>query len=181
MYKSGPYIASIPDSDGIGITNALILDYELADSTEWVGMQLPLNKGGSNQDMSMYKSFSFYMKSEGDVSDLSVYIEAGSVAEDLDADGYVDEESSEYSEGFIFNDPNTSSGTLIGGDNQNGSNDVLDSEDINDNGIADREKTESIAIFESGTDFQLPGTGWKKIRCYFTDSGAAAFFTFKRQ
>ncbi|MDC7124710.1 MAG: hypothetical protein PQJ46_04035, partial [Spirochaetales bacterium] len=168
-YPAGPYtVAATSDNRSSAV---LAMDYVLDDDGKWCGIQIPISTA-SSLDLSDANAVSFDWKSDGDVSDVDLYLEIGSISEDLDGDNSLDEEANEYSSGFIFNDPNSEGGTLIGGDNLTGSNDQQDSEDINDNGFIDKEKTDSIVLFEI-TDSNKPDSDWKRVTLYFSENSSS--------
>ena len=163
-FKSGPYTAAARSDNRTG--EILVMDFILPDNKSWAGIQIPVSEGSVNPDLSAVNALSFDCKTEGVLTDVELYLEIGSISEDLDGDGFLDAETSEYSSGFIFNDPNTAAGTLIGGDNLTGGNGKLDSEDFNGNGFIDREKKEAVAVFPG---IAKPGSDWQKLTFYFTD------------
>ncbi len=166
--KAGPYTASAVTDSRSG--EILAMDYILPESNSWAGVQIPLAYGSENPDLSASRALSFDCKTDSDLSNITLYIETGSLSEDLDDDGNLDAETSAYSSGYIFNDPNSESGTLIGGDNLEKSNGIEDSEDFNGNGFLDSEKTDASVLFSSSADFVKPGTGWKTVRLYLSDA-----------
>ena len=178
-FKAGPYTTSAQTSDS-RTGEILALDYILPGSSSWCGVQLPISNGNANIDLSDSLAFSFDCKSEADLSDIELYIEIGSISEDLDGDGILDAETSQYSTGFTFNDPNTpsASGTLIGGDNLTGSNNITDTEDFNSTGFLDAEQSDAIAVFSTDSahpdsfydGFSKPSSDWKRVRLFFTDN-----------
>ena len=176
-YKAGPYTAAAAADGKSG--EVLVMDYELDSAGKWVGVQIPVSRGSGNLDLSGYRALSFDWKSDGALSGVELYIEIGCTGEDLDADGILDEETGEWSSGFIFNDPVSEGGTLVGGDNIYGSNSILDSEDINGNGFLDRESSDLTACYSTDSGYGNavtiagPGTGWQRTRLYFTGDGAS--------
>ena len=124
------------------------MDYILQGSSSWTGVQLPLGTGEEYPDLSGSSALAFDCKAEGALTNVRLFIEIGSLSEDLDGDGNLDEEISEYSGGFIFNDANSDSGTLVGGDNLTETNGQLDTEDFNGNGFLDSEKSSAAVYFE---------------------------------
>ena len=166
MLPAGPYITAPATSDNRN-SALLVMDYILDEKNKWVGVQLPIN-GSDKLDLSGFQSISFDWKCEGEISDIDIFVEIGSISEDLDGDSVLDEEISEFSSGYIFNDPNSENGTYIGGDNIYGNNNYKDSEDIDGNGVLDSEKIDAISFFEI-SDSQKPNSDWKNINLYFSN------------
>ncbi|MDC7225515.1 MAG: hypothetical protein PQJ61_01980 [Spirochaetales bacterium] len=164
MYNAGPYTASATTDDRS--TDILIMDYVLPDEDSWVGVQIPLAAYEDNLDLSSARAISFDCKTDADLSDIELYLEIGSVGEDLDGDGTIDEEASLTSTGYTFNDPNSPDGTLVGGDYLSGGNGQIDSEDINGNGFLDVDKTSAIVRFSNITK---PDQDWQRFCYYFSD------------
>ena len=75
----------------------------------------------------------------------------------------LDEESSLDSQGFNFNDTATGYKFLVGGGPKGAGNSIIDSEDMNNNGVLDLESPDMIKTFGpygiSGT--ALPGDDWQ--------------------
>lgn len=138
----GPYTAKA-SNDGIQ-GEILVMDMDV-DDDEWAGAQVPLRKYSENQDLSGAESISFKIKCE-DVSDGKLYIQIGTVSEDLDGDGILDSENSIYSEGFPFNDTGNSAVLLVGGigGSTTRGNGSIDSEDNDLNRVLDREDSKNI-------------------------------------
>lgn len=164
MLKAGPYTASASSDGRSG--EILVMDYILQGSSSWTGVQLPLGTGEEYPDLSGSSALAFDCKAEGELTNVRLFIEIGSLSEDLDGDGNLDEEISEYSGGFIFNDANSDSGTLVGGDNLTETNGQLDTEDFNGNGFLDSEKSSAAVYFELTSK---PDTDWRRFRVNFSD------------
>jgi len=128
----GPYTASASSE---GFNRVLVLDYQFSSSEEWVGAQMNLNTGfGSSLDLSEVTAIRFAYKVVAHTgSQTSLNFQIGSISEDLDGDGILDEEVGSSSRGFPFNQGTL---TLYVGAGQEGlGNDQRDSEDANRNGI----------------------------------------------
>ncbi len=177
-YKAGPYTAAARADNRKG--EILVMDYSIPSSKGWTGVQIPLAVGSAAPDLSGSRAFSFDCRAEGDLSGIKLYIEIGSLSEDLDADGQLDAETSEYSGGFIFNDQNSAAGTLIGGDNRLFSNGIRDSEDFNQNGLLDPEKQNAVVLFSITSDPEKPDGDWRSFRFNFSDSDVSVFNSRKR-
>ena len=174
-YPAGPYTASA-ESDGIS-GEVLVMDYDLAGPDSWASVQIPVSSGSRNIDLSKSKAVSFLMKYDGTVDDIEILMEAGSLSEDLDGDGRLDAETGILSEGFVFNDPNTEAGTLVGGDRLKGNNALLDSEDFNGSGFADAEKPDAVVAAATDSSlpfysaaFSRPESEWKRVRIFLDKS-----------
>ena len=167
-FKAGPYTASAQSDDRNG--EILIMDYVLDGTDSWTGVQIPLNTAAENIDLSGSKAVSIDFKSDSNLTGIELNLEIGSLSEDLDGDGNLDMETTEYGSGYIFDDPNSEGGTLIGGDNLTGSNGILDTEDINGNGFIDIEKTDGTVLFQ---DISKPGSDWSRLRLYFSDAAGS--------
>ncbi len=132
----GPYTAS---ASAEGFSRVLVLDYQLNSSELWVGAQMNLNTGfGSSLDLSEVTAIRFAYKVVTHTgSQVSLNFQAGSIDEDLDGDGVLDEEVGPSSRGYAFNQGTL---TLYVGAGQEGlGNNQRDSEDANRNGILEAE------------------------------------------
>lgn len=164
----GPYTAGAY-SDGIE-DEVLVMDMEVPDDS-WVGTQIPIRKFSSDQDLSGAESFSFKIKTIN-ASTGNLYIQIGSISEDLDGDGILDEEISAYSEGFAFNDIANNAVLRVGGigggyEVGNGS---IESEDNNLNKVLDLEDPKNIITTTSLPLFSISSSGgWVKITHNFTE------------
>ncbi|MDR1932779.1 MAG: hypothetical protein LBQ57_08175 [Spirochaetales bacterium] len=136
----GPYVAS---DRGAGFDNIMVMDYELDGAQQWVGAQMNLSTGWDDAlDLSNISAVRFAYRVAKPVSgpfngDVSLHFQAGALDEDLDGDGYLDEEAGASSRGYAFNHGVL---TLYVGAGQEGfGNDIRDSEDANRNRILERE------------------------------------------
>ncbi|MCL2704958.1 MAG: hypothetical protein FWE72_01980, partial [Spirochaetaceae bacterium] len=171
----GPYPANA-SNDGI-FGEVLIMDMEEIPVSHWAGAQVPIRKFAANQDLSDAESISFKIKGEN-IFGGKLYIQIGTISEDLDGDGILDREDSIYSDGFAFND--IANGTVmrvggVGGSTGRG-NGMLDSEDTNLNGVLDLEEPRNVvtidleSILPSGSTLAsvtAPGV-WLKINYDFS-------------
>ena len=171
----GPY-AAMAENDGIR-DEVMVLEYSIPSGKEWAGAQVPVIKYAAMQDLSDASSITFKIKSdninENMPGDTKLYLQIGSVSEDLDNDRNLDRESSVYSNGYPFNDTSNNAVLLIGGggDNRQGNN-YLDSEDNDLNSILDLEDENNIVTIDISTDAGLTSltdlATWKKVTHIFT-------------
>ena len=167
--KPGPYPALVKSALYSG--TAGVMDFVLNSRNSWVGGQVPLNLYGSNLDLSQYTSISMYLLKEGNLDNCEIYLQIGTLGENLDSDLFLDAESSELSSGYSFNDQGSGNVFILGTNPQNSPNGVKDSEDINGNGILDREKGNSIATY--GPVSQISSAG-EYITFTFTEAERTA-------
>jgi hypothetical protein len=133
--RTGPYITGT-NSEIKG--NSAVLDYSLGDN-EWTGGRIPLILGTAAMDLSNIQSISLKWKHIPITSgNIKMYISLGSLEEDLDGDSYLDKETSVYDSGFTFNDKTFEIQIGLAYDGKGGNN-QLDTEDLNGNGLLDRE------------------------------------------
>ncbi len=125
--KIGPY-----NVDG-GSTNdedkSLVLDFDL-DDDRWAGFQIPVLPGQPLADLSNLEALitSYRMLELTGTVDVSIQI--GDVAEDVDEDGRLDEESSPSATGFLFNDTGNGVTLLVGNGPKGEGNGRVDTEDL---------------------------------------------------
>ncbi len=135
--RIGPYPA---DSDDPGYDDrVMVLDFELGNN-EWVGANLRV-PNTVDRDFSQVSAISFTWSTRDleppGTEDIAVYLQAGSVAEDLDGDGDLDKSESLLVPAFPFDDSDAGI-TLLAGLLPPGQTGTL-SEDGNQNGILDGE------------------------------------------
>ena len=114
-----------------------MMDFEL-DSGDWVGMQLPVVLEQGVRDLSSYDGISllYNVVEFSQTGNFDIYLQIGDIGEDLDGDGPPpDEEFSENSAGFDFDDSANGVTLRVGSSPQNTGNGRLDSEDIDGNGF----------------------------------------------
>ncbi len=177
--KPGPFNVSY--GHDIGNQNSLVLDFDSeGDFVSIVTRQL--SEGAVDFSELQYVEISYLYDGTGDVE---LYLDLGSVNEDGDGDGIFDTEDvnrnnvldrdpvAGYSEdiGFEFNDPFNKT-RVGGGPNINAltrGNGILDSEDINRNGVLDTVENVYTVPDSSRT---LPGNDprWKKKRIFIDRS-----------
>lgn len=142
----GPYTAKA-SNDGIQ-GEILVMDLDVPDG-RWAGSQVPLRKFSDKQDLSDAQAISFKIKCEN-VTGGKLYVQIGTISEDLDGDGILDRESSKYSEGFSFNDPANNAVLLVGGigGTSTRGNGSVDSEDNDLNGVLDLEDPGNVLTLD---------------------------------
>ncbi len=165
----GPYAAKA-ENDGIR-DEVMVMEYNIPSSKKWVGAQIPVIKSGSKQDLTGAETITFKIRSKDITNNAGtkLYMQIGSISEDIDNDNILDRETSVYSDGFPFNDSSNNAVLLIGGGGKNNQgNSYLDTEDNDLNNILDREDKNNIV-----TEDVTPGGGlddyntWKLVRHVF--------------
>ncbi|HOV39991.1 MAG TPA: hypothetical protein PLG79_14825, partial [Spirochaetales bacterium] len=170
----GPYTASASSE---GFSRVLVLDYEMDAGESWVGAQMNLNTGfDAALDLSDVTAIRFAYKVVSHTGEEgSLYFQTGSLDEDLDGDGILDEETGSSSRGYPFNQDGI---VLYVGAGQKGlGNDIKDSEDVNRNDILERENSDLVfpdPSSDAGRFSSLSsaaGTGWKTglVRIPYTE------------
>jgi hypothetical protein len=177
---TGPYAVS---TAGDGVAGAVLaLDYELQEAGHWAGAQMAILPGGIPPDLSSYEGFQFYWKTDDPMDDAIIYVQLGSLGEDLDGDNILDREFSTLEPGISFDDPVRNIQLTIGG--RAGRPDLaITTEDTNGNGILDRETGHIVSrTYDTpGSESAYPETGWKKVKILFSNEerqllhGATAF------
>ncbi|MEM5947994.1 hypothetical protein WKV44_05520 [Spirochaetia bacterium 38H-sp] len=157
--KPGPYIASASTegkSDAI-----MVMDFLMQSSEEWIGAQLamPDNTGEINSISLDYKVAEL-VTSGGE--QLNIYLQVGFPSEDIDDDRIIDEETSSYSAGFDFYDVAHDVRMVIGTDAANLPDMVKQSEDIDGNGILDKENQSTTTTFLLAQNISSV-SGWNSI------------------
>ena len=160
----GPYLATA-GSDGRG-GQVAVLEAEW-EPGEWVGVQIPLRPpNGAGRDFSSVRTLNLPWRWVGAIpDDITIVVELGTLGEDLDGDGRLDQEASEYSAGFSFYDEARGLALTYGGGSLGGGNGFLDSEDTNGNGLLDGDnpyQTVMIEVAPASTGY--PGADWDYIR-----------------
>jgi hypothetical protein len=153
--KTGPYTA-VTVGEG-SESEVMVMDVLLSEQRPWAGGQISLSSGPEGLDLSTAESISFFYRAEDLGEQTRLFLHAGSISEDLDGDGIPDKEDSKDSAGFEFNDAGSGYVLLVGGGPEGGGNDRLDSEDINGNGILDRDVEELLVKRE----LPVPGAEWE--------------------
>ncbi len=156
----GPYVAAGGDE----VTGAVaVMDFTV-DSGEWVGGMIPMNYGDGSTDMSGYSSFSLAWKGIDLDESCDIVIQIGALGEDLDGDGILDQEDSEFADGFAFDDPNVESSMFIGGGRLAGGDGRIDGEDLDGNDLLDLEDTRLLYTTTITPDqSSYPESEWKRV------------------
>ena len=172
----GPYSAKA-ENEGIR-DEVMVMEYDIPSSKTWAGAQVPVIKSGEKQDLTDAETITFKIKSqdivEGGLGETKLFLQIGSISEDLDNDNTLDRESSVYSDGFPFNDSSNNAVLLIGGGGNNSQgNSYLDTEDNDLNEILDKEDDDNIVTVDILSESSLTSlddlsSGWKLVRHVFT-------------
>lgn len=160
--KTGPYTAAT-EAEGAE-SKVMVMDLLLTPELPWAGGQIRLSSEPEGVDLSTAESISFFYRSEGLEEGVRLFLHAGSLSEDLDGDGFLDEEDSKDAGGFEFNDSASGYTLLLGGGPDGGGNDRLDTEDINGNGLLDRDVQELMVRKE----LPVPGSDWQLAEIYLS-------------
>ncbi len=158
--RSGPYITGT-NSEIEGNTAAF--DYDLG-ANEWTGGRIPLTLGSEPIDLSSTQSISMKWKLITS-NTVDIYIRVGKLAEDLDNDGTLDEELSTHESGFNFQDGSFNMKVGLSPDSSTG-NGQIDTEDLDGNGILDKEGT-NLVFVQNPT---VPGSSWETLTINLTSS-----------
>ncbi len=152
----------------------MVMEYSIPSGKTWVGAQIPVIKNAEKQDLTDAESITFKIKSQDIINSANtkLYLQIGSISEDLDSDNKLDRESSVYSDGFPFNDSSNNAVLLIGGGGNNSQgNSYLDTEDNDLNDILDKEDDDNIVTEDvTGADLSTEYSSWKLVRHVFTTS-----------
>lgn len=158
----GPYPAAAPDA---GFSDAaMVLDYEIGAAQRWVAGELLIAEGDGPRDFSGVTGLTFAWRAAQDTGAVRAFVQVGAVTEDIDGDDELDAEVSELSAGFAFDDPANGAVLLVGGLPNGESNGTRETEDVDGNGILDRERQELVVTEEP----PLPGDAWRRTTLVFT-------------
>lgn len=166
--RMGPY--NVSGSDGNLGSESLVMEYEL-NSGEWVGTQLPISPG-SDADLSGARAVTIRLRGLGLSGSVNVFLQIGSISEDLDSTGVLKAEVSSSESGFPFIDQHAGKTLKVGAGPRLLGNGRLDSEDRNGNTILDLE--DATRIFTS-TPISSPsatplGSTWKPFTFVLGDT-----------
>ncbi len=160
----GPYPAAAPDA---GLANAaMVLDYEIGNAQRWVAGELLIAEGDGPRDFSGLTGLTFAWRALQDTGEVRAFVQAGAVTEDIDGDDELDAEVSELSAGFAFDDPANGAVLLVGGLPNGESNGTRETEDVDGDGILDRERPDLVVTEEPA----LPGETWRRTTLLFTEA-----------
>ena len=160
--KPGPYLALGGHLDPVDypkvLQSSLIFDYDFS-SGSWVGASMNF-AGPSGLDFSIYNSLVFWALVQSDDNgdgvfeeigsqEVEVYIAIGQPNEDSDGDGVFDSELDRAQAGYDFNNYTVKSSvdTHVGRGRLGEGDGVVQSEDLNRNGVMD--SADSVIVFPS--------------------------------
>ena len=167
--RMGPY--NVTGSDGSLNTTNLVMEYGPLSAGQWVGAQLPISPG-SDADLSGARAITIRVR-ELNPDNVNVYLQTGSLSEDLDGSGVLKAEVSSADPGFPFTDQAHPGITLkVGAGPQLLGNGRVDSEDRNGNTILDLEdytRVVTTPAFYPGSTPALT-SNWATFTYALTDS-----------
>ncbi|HYW83040.1 MAG TPA: hypothetical protein VFB30_07290, partial [Spirochaetia bacterium] len=144
--RMGPY--NVTGSDGSLNTTNLVMEYGLT-SGQWVGAQLPISPG-SDADLSGARAITIRVRGLNLSGSVNVFLQTGSLSEDLDGSGVLKAEVSSADPGFPFVDQAHPGITLkVGAGPQLLGNGRLDTEDRNGNTILDLEDSSRVVTVKA--------------------------------
>ncbi|MFP4373187.1 MAG: hypothetical protein ACLFPO_02560 [Spirochaetaceae bacterium] len=160
--RVGPYPAKAAD-DGVD-GQVMVLDFEMQDrpdddeDEEWVGAHLRM-PDLTDRDFSEITEISFEWRTlDLDPGDVEVYLQIGSIAEDLDGDETLDRGESTLSPSFDFDDQ--SAGFTLKAGRPPPGEDYRMSEDGNRNGVLDPEDPDLVHTIELDS---IPSDDWQRV------------------
>jgi hypothetical protein len=164
--RMGPY--NVKGSGGSLNSVSLVMEYVL-DSDEWVGAQLPISSG-SDVDLSTARAVTIRLRGLSLSGDVDVFLQIGSISEDLDSSGVLKAETSATDTGFAFVDKAHPGKTLkVGAGPQLLGNNRLDSEDRNSNSILDLEDPARVVTALTIASTSLDSS-WKNFTFKLNDT-----------
>jgi hypothetical protein len=134
--RMGPY--NVAGSDGNLNPVSLVFEYSLANTNNWAGANMPVS-AGSDVDLSNARAVTVRLRGLNLSGAVSVYLQIGSISEDLDGSGVLKSKMSTSDIGFTFVQVNPAVTLDVGAGPQLKGDGKLDSEDRNANGILDLE------------------------------------------
>ncbi len=174
--RMGPY--NVTGSNGNLNPVSLVFEYSLTAANNWVGAQIPVSSG-SFVDLSNARAVTIRLRGlniqaspPGPVT-AKVYIQVGSISEDLDGSGVLKAEASPTDAGFSFVDQAHPGITLkVGAGPQLTGNGKLDTEDTDGNLILDLEDQNRVVT--AGGQLQVAASSlsnsWQNYTYTLTDS-----------
>ncbi len=139
--RMGPFNvlgSSLGDTSG----TSLVMQFQLDNTNnQWVGTQLPISPG-SDVDLSSARAITIRLEGYNVTGQTDVYVQIGSISEDLDGSQILKAKVSSADVGFPFTDSNPTHGNislLVGAGPKLQGNGKQDSEDRNANGVLDQE------------------------------------------
>ncbi|MGO9413344.1 MAG: hypothetical protein ACLQCB_21670 [Spirochaetia bacterium] len=181
--RMGPFNV-LGSSQGSTSGTSLVMQYQLDASNVWVGTQLPISPG-TDVDLSSARSITIRLQGYNITAQTNVYVQIGSISEDLDGSGILKAKVSSADAGFPFTDSNPNHGNislLVGAGPKLQGNGKLDSEDRNANGVLDQEDPSRVVTIgptgstadETGPLSLAPGTsGWTAVTVALSDQDRA--------
>ena len=150
--RAGPFNV-LGSSQGDSNGTSLVLQYQLDNTSNlWVGTQMPISPG-SDVDVSTARALTIRLEGYNITGQTDVYVQIGSISEDLDGSGILKAKVSSADVGFPFTDSNPSHGNislLVGAGPKLQGNGKLDSEDRNANGLLDQEDATRVVTIGPG-------------------------------
>jgi hypothetical protein len=186
--RMGPFNVQ-GSSQGDTSGTSLVLQYQMDNiSNLWVGTQLPISPG-TDVDLSSAQSITIRLEGYNLTGQTNVYVQIGTVSEDLDGSGILKAKISSADVGFPFVDSSHGSITLlVGAGPQLQGDGKLDTEDWDGSGVLGYEDpTRVVTIGPSGADENDPNlslasgatsdspitTGWVTVTVALSDQDRA--------
>jgi hypothetical protein len=138
--RMGPY--NVLGSAGSLSTTSLVMEYALTPG-QWVGTNIPISSG-SDVDLSGARAITVRLRGLNLAGVAAIFLQVGSISEDLDGSGQLKAEASPTDPGFPFVDQAHGITLKVGAGPQLTGNAKLDSEDRNANGILDYEDSTRV-------------------------------------
>jgi len=145
------------------VQRSLVFDYDFSGGKTWAGVIRKDAFPAGGKDFRDYTDLVMWVKLESDdpTASVKLRVDTGVFSEDIDGDGFLDEEVSKNDGGFLFDGilNTTDLHTAVGGGpkyvNSEGdyllANGILDSEDMDNNGYLDSVVNEEVLSWPSGT------------------------------
>jgi hypothetical protein len=171
--RMGPY--NVTGSDGNLNATSLVFEYSLT-ASQWVGAQVPVSPG-SDVDLSNARAITVRLRAgTGPLTQsgaVSVYLQVGSISEDLDGSGVLKAESTPVDTGFPFVQVSPPVTLKVGAGPRLQGNGKLDTEDRNANGILDQEDPNRV-VTASSSQFPIPiaslNASWQNFTYALSDA-----------
>jgi hypothetical protein len=167
--RMGPY--NVKGSSGNLGSESLVMEYTLT-TDQWVGTQLPISPG-SDADLSSARAVTIRLRGLGLSGSVNVFLQMGSISEDLDSTGVLKAETSSTQAGFSFTDQANGKTLKVGAGPKLEGNARLDSEDRNGNTILDLEDANRVLTPASSVfpvDSGLLTSKWENFTYLLSDS-----------
>jgi hypothetical protein len=177
-YTSGSRMGPYNVSGSAGNLNpvSLVFEYDLDTGAPaprvWVGAQVPVN-AGSDTDLSGARAITVRLRglNLAGPGSVNVYLQVGSISEDLDGSGVLKAKMSTSDAGFSFAQVNPAVTLLVGAGPQLKGNGKLDSEDRNANQILDLEDPNRVItpVFVPPVTSATVNSAWQNFTYALTD------------